>query len=265
MQRIKFLSLLGILFLSLIPLKELGASELLPIPTLSSPVVDQVGVLEPSQKQRLEELSYALRDQDQVYLQVLVIKNLGDETIEQFSIRVTDQWKLGEKKTDRGELLVVAIENKKIRIEVGRGLEGILTDLVTKRILREEATPFFRRGDFGGGILAAQVRVAAIIRKGLHAETSYSEKSSEGNVSGKSISVDEKDSNANKNHDLILFIILICLILFFNRFGGGGGRRGLRPWGGGWYGGGGWSGGGGSSWSGGGGGGFGGGGASGDW
>ena len=94
---------------------------------------------------------------------VLIVPTTEPETIEQYSIRVADAWKIGRKKIDDGALLVVAKNDRHLRIEVGYGLEGALTDATTKRIIDEDITPKFKSGDFAGGISAGVGRMIRVI------------------------------------------------------------------------------------------------------
>jgi uncharacterized protein len=94
---------------------------------------------------------------------VLIVPTTAPETIEQYSIRVAEAWKIGRKKIDDGALLVVAKNDRHLRIEVGYGLEGSLTDATTKRIIDEDITPKFKAGDFAGGITAGVNRMIRII------------------------------------------------------------------------------------------------------
>ncbi len=93
---------------------------------------------------------------------VLIVPTIGEETIEQFSIRVAEAWKIGRKKVDDGALLVVAKNDRRLRIEVGYGLEGVLSDAVTHRIIDEDITPKFKAGDFAGGISAGVDRMIGL-------------------------------------------------------------------------------------------------------
>ncbi|MEL0083340.1 MAG: TPM domain-containing protein, partial [Gammaproteobacteria bacterium] len=86
-------------------------------------------------------------------LQVLVIPQLDDETIESYSIKVVEKWQLGSEEKDDGVLLLVAKDDRKMRIEVGQGLEGDLTDVLAGRIIRAGIAPFFKQGQFGEGIV----------------------------------------------------------------------------------------------------------------
>jgi uncharacterized protein len=94
---------------------------------------------------------------------VLVVPTTRPEEIEQFSIRVVDQWKLGRKGADDGALLLVAKNDRKLRIEVGQGLEGALTDATSRRIIAETITPLFRQGDFFGGINAGLDQMIRVV------------------------------------------------------------------------------------------------------
>ena len=94
---------------------------------------------------------------------VLIVPTTGEETIEQFSIRVADAWKIGRKKIDDGALLVIAKNDRHLRIEVGYGLEGVLTDATTRRIIDEIITPKFKAGDFAGGVAAGLNRMIRLI------------------------------------------------------------------------------------------------------
>src|SRR6202043_4193964 len=85
---------------------------------------------------------------------VLIVPTTQPETIEQFSIRAAEAWKIGRKKIDDGALLIIAKNDRHLRIEVGYGLEGALTDVTTKRIIDEDITPKFKSGDFAGGVFA---------------------------------------------------------------------------------------------------------------
>jgi uncharacterized protein len=94
---------------------------------------------------------------------VLIVPTTQPETIEQYSIRVADAWKIGRRRIDDGALIVVAKDDHRLRIEVGYGLEGSLTDVTARRIIDEVITPKFRSGDFAGGISAGLARIITVI------------------------------------------------------------------------------------------------------
>lgn len=133
------------------------------VPPLSGRVVDQAGTLSAgdisSLTQRLKDLETRKGSQ----VAVLIVPTTAPETIEQFSIRVAEAWKVGRKRTDDGAILVVAKNDRRLRIEVGYGLEGSLTDVTASRIINEIIVPRFRSGDFAGGISAGVDRIIAVI------------------------------------------------------------------------------------------------------
>ncbi|WP_439924251.1 TPM domain-containing protein [Nitrobacter sp. JJSN] len=133
------------------------------VPPLTGRVVDQTATLSSDQTASLEQELKAFEDRKGSQVAVLIVPTTEPETIEQYSIRVAEQWKIGRKKVDDGAILVVAKNDRKLRIEVGYGLEGALTDVTSKRIIDEEIVPKFRSGDFSGGISAGVDRMLRVI------------------------------------------------------------------------------------------------------
>lgn len=133
------------------------------IPPLDSPVVDVTGTLDAGQKQALEQQALALQQRKGSQLQVLIVPSTQPETIEQYAIRTFDQWQLGRKGVDDGVLLLVAKDDRRVRIEPGRGLEGAIPDAIANRVIQEYLVPKFREGDFGGGITAATAALVKLI------------------------------------------------------------------------------------------------------
>ncbi|MEY3713476.1 MAG: hypothetical protein RL321_1096, partial [Pseudomonadota bacterium] len=125
-------------------------TELQAIPTLTARVTDQAGVLSAQQEAELEALLTAFETRKGAQIAVLTVATVAPEEIEQYSIRVVDAWKLGRQGVDDGALLIVAVDDRRVRIEVGRGLEGALTDLISNRIIDETIVPAFRAGDYPG-------------------------------------------------------------------------------------------------------------------
>jgi uncharacterized protein len=133
------------------------------VPPLTGRVVDQTGTLSSGDIDRLTQTLKNLELRKGSQVAVLIVPTTQPETIEQFSIRVADAWKIGRKKIDDGAILVVAKDDRRLRIEVGYGLEGALPDVTTKRIIDEIITPKFRSGDFAGGISAGVDRIIGVI------------------------------------------------------------------------------------------------------
>lgn len=265
------------------------------VPKLTARVTDLTATLDAGQKQSLEQTLAAFEARKGAQIAVLVVPTTQPEAIEQYSIRVVEEWKLGRARPDDGVLLLVAKDDRTLRIEVGYGLEGALTDATANRIIQEDIVPRFRAGDYYGGIAAGVDRIIRV-------------------VDGEALPAPAAQGLPARNFEPVLPIVLMVALVgggilrrmfgrvggavttsalvggivwfivsvlgvaviaaiiafFITLLGGGGGggwassHRGRR---GGWTSGGGLGGGfgGGGGWSGGGGGGFGGGGASGRW
>lgn len=140
-----------------------AASAQVAVPPLTGRVVDQTATLSASDADALTQRLKDLETRKGSQVAVLIVPTTQPESIEQFSIRVAEAWKIGRKKIDDGALLVVAKNDRKLRIEVGYGLEGALPDVTARRIIDEIIVPRFRTGDFAGGISAGVDRIIRII------------------------------------------------------------------------------------------------------
>ena len=140
-----------------------GAQDLQQIPKLAARVTDLTGTLTAGQQTALEQKLSAFESAKGAQLAVLIVPTTQPEAIEQYSIRVVDAWKLGRKGVDDGALLLVAKDDHRVRIEVGRGLEGVLTDALSNRILDETVKPAFRQGNFYGGIDAGLEQMMKLV------------------------------------------------------------------------------------------------------
>lgn len=148
-------------FLFLLGIQVVQAEQ--PIPEFKSRVVDLTNTLTPTQKQLLEEQLKQLEENKGSQLAVLIVPTTAPEAIEQYSIRVVEKWQLGRKGVDDGVLLLIAKEDRKLRIEVGYGLEGVIPDAVAKRVISEIITPYLKVGDFYGGIVAGVHQLISLI------------------------------------------------------------------------------------------------------
>jgi uncharacterized protein len=230
----------------------------LDVPPLTGRINDRAGLLSPAVQQELESRLTAYESKTGHQIALLTIPSLEGDSIEDFSIRVVEAWKLGAKARDDGVLLLIAVQDRKMRIEVGYGLGGDLPDVLTGRIIREVMAPAFRNGDPAQGISRALGAIMAAT-----------------GGEGEPLAQPRRASRDRGGGGLVPYL-LVALVLFLF-LGGGGGRRGRRfgggpmifgaGLGGGGFRGGGFGGGrgGGGGGFGGGGGGFGGGGASGSW
>jgi len=122
------------------------------IPALTARVSDYTGTLDPAQRQSLEDELAALEKAKGAQVGVLIVPSTQPEDIAQYGIRVGEAWKLGRKGTDDGVILIVAKDDRRVRIEVGKGLEGAIPDAAAARIIREYVAPRFRGNDYYGGV-----------------------------------------------------------------------------------------------------------------
>jgi len=155
------LGLLGLLVL-LALLVTLPAAAL-EIPYLAGRINDLATILSPEAKQRIEGRLAALEESAGSQMAILTVPSLEGESLEDYSVRVAETWALGRADADDGVLLLIARDDRKMRLEIGYGLEGILTDAYSRRILDEVIQPRFRTGDFDGGIERAVETIAALI------------------------------------------------------------------------------------------------------
>lgn len=151
------------LLLALVLLACALAGAQVPVPALTARVTDQTGTLSAQQVAELEQRLAAFEARKGSQLAVLVVPTTAPEPIEQYALRVAEQWKLGRSKVDDAAILVVAMNDRALRIEVGYGLEGALNDATAKRIISEVIVPRFREQDFAGGIAAGVEQMMRVV------------------------------------------------------------------------------------------------------
>lgn len=139
------------------------ASADVQVPPLAARVMDFTGTLTSEHRGALENKLAQLERAKGSQIALLIVPTTQPETIEQYGIRVADAWKLGRKGVDDGAILIVAKEDRVMRIEVGRGLEGALNDAICKRIISETITPFFKDGQFYAGLDAGLSQMIAVV------------------------------------------------------------------------------------------------------
>ncbi len=140
-----------------------AATDLVAVPALSKRILDVSATLTTEQLSQLESRLRTFEERKGSQIAVLIVPTTQPEAIEQYSLRVAEQWQIGRKKVDDGALLVVAKNDRTLRIEVGYGLEGALNDATTKRIIDDIIVPRFKQGDFYGGINAGVDSMMKII------------------------------------------------------------------------------------------------------
>lgn len=140
------------------------AVDFVPLPALSARVTDLTATLTPEQRAALEASAAAIEREKGSQVTILILPTTQPETIEQFGIRLAEAWKIGRGGVDDGVIVIVAKDDRKMRIEVGYGLEGAIPDAVAKRIVADMMAPRFRDGDFAGGLSAAVDALGTVIR-----------------------------------------------------------------------------------------------------
>ena len=269
----------------------MAQAALVAIPDLKNRVTDLTQTFSPDQQAQLEQKLAVFEQKKGSQIAVLILPTTQPEDIAQYAIRVAEKWKLGREKPDDGLLIVVAKEDRKLRIDVGYGLEGAIPDLIAKRVISEIISPQFKQGDYFGGLNAGLDKLIGladgeILPPPATADTSANNSASGlfellplifigalvggmilrgmfGTFFGSFLNGGAIAAIVWFFGAAVLTALLVAVIAFIFTLAMGG--RGLGGYGGMPMGGGGWSGGGSNSWGGGAGGGFGGGGASGDW
>ncbi|BAO90716.1 TPM domain-containing protein [Caballeronia cordobensis] len=157
----KLLRAFLVLVIAALSIAGLNTYADVPVPPLTARVADETGTLTGEQRASLEQTLKDFEARKGTQISVLIVPTTQPETIEQYSMRVVEKWKLGRAKVDDGAMLIIAKNDRALRIEVGYGLEGVLTDATSNRIIYDTIVPRFKQGDFYGGIAAG---VDGIIR-----------------------------------------------------------------------------------------------------
>ena len=200
------------LFLSFLSL-QVAAQKSLPKPNPPSLVVDYANVISSYDKQQLAQKLIALDDSTSNQIVVVIVKSLNGEVIEDVALNTFREWGIGNKKTNNGVLLLIALEEKKIRIEVGYGLEGAIPDITAKSIIDNDIKPAFRQGNFYSGINTA---VDDLSKAAVGEYKVKREKKSDKGVGGFGF--------------LIILIIIIIIVSVSGGGGGGSGRSSNANW-----------------------------------
>ncbi len=181
-----------------------GAQGFVPVPPLQARITDQAGMLTANQRTTLENVLKDYEERTGSQLAILLINKTEPEAIEQYSIRVYDEWKLGRKGVDDGVLLLVAKDNppslRRLRIEAGRGVQGVLTDAQSKRILQDVIAPHFRQNDFYGGLAAGVSAITSLLDK-------------ENFPAAENRNAAQQEESDNFSFGLFVFFVILFLIL----------------------------------------------------
>ena len=177
------------------------------VPRLTGPVVDTASAITYSDEEYIRQISTLLLQSEKAQLAVVTLSSLDGETIEQAGIKIADQWKLGTAKKDNGIILIVALQERKIRIEVGQGLEGDVPDVIAKRIIEDVIVPTVRSADLSKGIAVGVTALAKQIDPSIAIS---------GEIPASKKSLRRKNRNQGS---LSFFIFLIVLFSIINALG----------------------------------------------
>lgn len=212
-----------------------GSVHALNIPTLDRPVIDETGLLGANTQNQIEKSLFELRNSTGIQLQVYVIKSLEGDSIESVAIQIFDKWKLGDAKTDRGLLFLIAPNEKRMRIEVGQGLEGDMPDVIAKRIISDVVRPYFQRGEYSLGVAQGVLTIENYLTNADPEQKAQWQQAAQEKTGKKSGGFWIVIILAGIWFIIFLFNPSLALYILFSgmRGGGGGGSSGGGSWGGG--------------------------------
>ncbi len=133
------------------------------LPTLNQPVIDQANILSEAEKQQLDQKILSLYQQGKAQIGIVIVPTTGQEDIFDYALRVGEKWQLGSSKRDNGLLIAVAVNDRRIQILTGYGLEGVLPDIVASRIIRNQITPYFKQAQYAQGLSAGIDEIGRIL------------------------------------------------------------------------------------------------------
>ncbi|MEA1985940.1 MAG: TPM domain-containing protein [Candidatus Marinimicrobia bacterium] len=204
------------IILILLSIFFINSAFALDVPKLKGQVNDYANVLTASEEKQIERFLYENEQKTSSQVVLLTIKSLEGENLEDYSIRVVEKWKVGQKEFDNGVLLLIALAERKIRIEVGYGLESSITDLKSGYIIRNSITPEFKRGNYSAGIARGLTDITGIINK-------------EFDISDEELARYQKSKNTSKAGGLPFGVVIFIFVMIMNLLGrvfGSGRRRG---------------------------------------
>lgn len=140
-----------------------GSAEIQQLPKLNAPVIDLANVLNPSEVQQLSQQILNIYQAGQAQIAIVIVPTTGPESIFDFAMRVGEQWKLGSSKTDNGLVIAVAVNDRRVHIATGYGLEGVIPDIIAGQIIRKVIQPEFQQGDYGRGLGLALNQIQGIL------------------------------------------------------------------------------------------------------
>lgn len=163
-SRVPIAAALALLLAAAVAILSAPAASALEVPALAGRVNDTARILSPQTISLLDHSLRNLEEHESTQIVVLTVPRLEGDSLEGYALKVAEQWQIGQKGLDNGALLLVVVKERKVRIEVGYGLEGTLTDLITGRIIREKIVPAFRRGEYDQGVMDGVAAMITAVR-----------------------------------------------------------------------------------------------------
>ena len=177
------------------------------LPTLNEPVIDQANILSVTDKQRLNAELHALNDQAKAQIGIIIVPTTGQEDIFSFTMRVADEWKLGLKQRSNGILIALAVNDRRIQIVTGYGLEGILPDIIVSRIIQQHMTPYFKQNQFTQGLESGVSEIKHII----NLDPEIAEQSAQDLKAQQELALKEQQAREN-TFNMALFILIAGIV-----------------------------------------------------
>ena len=144
---------------------DLTEGETRRLPSLNEPIIDQAQLLTAAEKQQLSQKITQLHNEGKAQIGVIIVPSTGQEDIFSFAMRVAEQWQLGSAKRDNGLLMVIAVNDRRLQILTGYGLEGVMPDIITSRIINQNITPYFKQDRYAEGIAAGLEQIQSILNQ----------------------------------------------------------------------------------------------------
>nr|WP_227554185.1 TPM domain-containing protein [Acinetobacter lanii] len=177
------------------------------LPTLNAPVIDQANVLLSTEKSQLDAKIRALHAQGKAQIGVIIVPTTGQESIFDFAMRSAEQWKLGSAKQDNGLLIAVAVNDHRLHIATGYGLEGVIPDIIASRIIRDQITPYFKQNQYGQGLISGVNEIERI----LNQDPETAQKAAEELKERQAQALQEQQAK-EKTFSTVLFILIAGII-----------------------------------------------------
>ena len=175
---------LWVLLFALAGLVSAAEGQLIPIPSPAGYVNDVAGIISASDRNAIANLIESLEQKTTAQIAVVTLKTTRPESVQQYSVRLFDQWKIGQKGKDNGVLLLVAVEDREAWITTGYGLEGALPDVIASKIVRDIMVPFFKEGQYSEGIRQGVIAVVSLVAKEYNVQVSGKEAQIYGQLQG---------------------------------------------------------------------------------